>query len=76
MYEGNKEFNFWQRDSLAVKLNSREMAFQKMDYIHKNPLADHWNLATRPEDYIFSSASFYEKGKDEFGFLKDIREEF
>jgi len=74
--ESNKEFNFWQRDSLAVKLNSREMAFQKMDYIHSNPLADHWNLATRPEDYIFSSASFYEKGKDRFGFLKDIREEF
>jgi putative transposase len=47
-----------------------------MGYIHSNPLADHWNLATRPEDYIFSSASFYEKGKDEFGFLKDIREEF
>jgi len=74
--EGNKEFNFWQRDSLAVKLTSREMAFQKMDYIHKNPLADHWNLATRPEDYLFSSASFYEKGEDRFGVLKDIREEF
>ena len=25
--ESNKEFKFWQRDSLAVKLNSREMAF-------------------------------------------------
>lgn len=76
VHEANKEFNFWQRDSLAVLLNSRKMAFQKLDYIHSNPLADHWNLVARPEEYVFSSASFYESSQDRFGFLKDIRNEF
>ena len=28
----------------------------------------HWVLISSPEDYMFSSAAFYEKGKDEFNF--------
>ena len=40
----NKKHEFWQRDSLAVHLYSREVAFQKLKYIHNNPLAEHWQL--------------------------------
>jgi REP element-mobilizing transposase RayT len=72
----NKKYEFWQRDSLAVHLYSKKVAFQKLDYLHANPLSERWNLSTRPEDYTYSSASFYEAGKEEFKFLKDIREEF
>jgi len=32
---------------------------QKMVYVHNNPCQPHWNLAERPEDYIWSSAGFY-----------------
>jgi len=74
--EANKEFNFWQRDSLAIELYTRKVAFQKLDYIHNNPLAEQWNLCTSPKDYPYSSAAFYETEIDNFGFLKDIRAEF
>jgi REP element-mobilizing transposase RayT len=72
----NKSYEFWQRDSLAVHLYSRDVAYQKMDYIHLNPLAARWQLAKEPYDYQYSSAKFYEKGVKEFSFLKDLREEF
>ncbi|MDE3182020.1 MAG: hypothetical protein KGM16_01265 [Bacteroidota bacterium] len=31
-----------------------------------------WNLCKEPHDYYYSSASFYEKEIDNFGFLKHI----
>lgn len=72
----NKRCEFWKRDSLAVHLFSKEVAFQKLDYTHFNPCTDYWKLATVPEDYFFSSAKFYETGIKNFGFLKDLRNEF
>jgi REP element-mobilizing transposase RayT len=72
----NKKYEFWKRDSLAIKLFSKENAFQKLDYIHNNPLKEHWSLVTKPEDYFYSSASFYEEGDLYFDFLKDLRAEF
>lgn len=71
-----RKHRFWQRDALAVLLRSKETAEQKIDYIHLNPLQSHWNLVIKPEDYRWSSASFYEKGIDEFGILTDYRERF
>ena len=72
----NKAFEFWKRDSLAVHLFSKEMAFQKLDYIHYNPSSEYWQLAKEPADYLFSSAKYYETGLKNFIFLKDLREEF
>ncbi len=67
---------FWQRDPLAVFINSKAMVEQKLEYIHTNPLQAHWNLVDMPEKYKWSSALFYEKGIDEFGFLTDYQEKF
>jgi putative transposase len=50
-------------------MDSREKLEQKLNYIHNNPLNARWNLAKRPEDYYWSSARFYEMGRDDFGFL-------
>lgn len=36
----------------------------KIDYIHKNPCMGKWNLATDFTLYEYSSASFYELGKE------------
>lgn len=69
----NKKFEFWQRDSLAVHLYSPEVAYQKLEYIHLNPLAEHWQLAKDPSDYFYSSASFYERDELRFPFLNDLR---
>jgi putative transposase len=73
---GNKDHEFWQRDSLAVHLYTRKVAFQKLNYIHWNPLAKHWRLAKDPCDYKYSSARYYELGEHNFSFLKDLKQEF
>ncbi len=72
----NKQYEFWQRDSLAVHLYSRHVMLQKLNYIHLNPLAIHWNLVDNPWDYYYSSARYYEMNEKNFDFLKDVREEF
>jgi putative transposase len=71
----NKQYEFWQRDSLGVHLFTREVALQKLDYIHNNPLADHWNLVDDPCDYKYSSARYYERNECNFTYLKDLMAE-
>ena len=70
----NKEYEFWQRDSLPFELLNKETTNQKLDYIHNNPNAEHWKLCKEPADYYHSSAKFYEIGVNDFGFLKHIGE--
>lgn len=74
--DSNKEYEFWQRDSLAIHLYSREVALQKLKYIHNNPLAQHWQLAKHPCDYKYSSARYYELNEKNFSFLKDLWDVF
>jgi REP element-mobilizing transposase RayT len=70
----NKEHEFWQRDSLAIPLFTRKVALQKLNYIHKNPLAEHWRLVKNSCDYKYSSAKYYELNEKNFDFLKDLWE--
>ena len=74
--EPERQYRVWQRDPLAVWVDSREGLEKTLHYIHVNPLQEHWNLADRPEWYEWSSASFYELGKSQFDFLTDYREVF
>ena len=64
----NKKHEIWKRDSLGVEVYSREIAKQKLNYIHFNPVTGKWKLAKNDLDYYFSSAKFYETGEDEFNF--------
>ena len=72
----NKKYEFWQRDSLAIHLFTEKVAYQKLDYLHHNPCAVHWQLVKDPVDYYYSSAGFYFLGEKKFDFLKDLRLEF
>lgn len=72
----NKDFEFWQRDSLSVLLYSREVISQKLTYIHNNPVKEKWNLSLTPELYRFSSAAFYLSGHDEFKIITHIAEDW
>ncbi len=72
----NKAFQFWERDPLAIKLTDLETAYQKLDYIHSNPLLKDWFTLNDPAKYRFSSCGFYENGTSEFHFLKHLGEEF
>lgn len=74
--ESERNHRIWQRDALAINMDSLKKVEQKIDYIHNNPLQQHWNLSTTPEDYYYSSASFYKNGVDNFGFLSHYGEEF
>ena len=48
----------------------------KLDYIHMNPLQEHWNLVSAPEDWLYSSALFYELAKQPAVIITDYREFF
>ncbi len=72
----NKQYEFWQPNSLAIPLFTKKVAIQKLKYIHRNPLAGRWKLVKDPCDYRYSSASFYELNEKIFPFLKDLYDEF
>jgi REP element-mobilizing transposase RayT len=44
-------------DSLIIQ--SRKLFLEKLNYIHKNPCQEKWQLADCPENYKYSSASNY-----------------
>ncbi|MEX2336532.1 MAG: transposase [Fulvivirga sp.] len=63
----DRAYNFWQRKPLSVDLFSKRVFFQKLDYIHNNPVRA--GLCEFPEHYTYSSAGFYIKGDLKFPFL-------
>jgi putative transposase len=67
--EVTRKQRYWKRDPLAIRILSREMAQQKFEYIHNNPLQEHWNLAKEPEQYYYSSAFDYSNNFSRFEFL-------
>ena len=71
--DGERNFRLWQRDPLAILMDTPDKLEQKIDYIHLNPLQERWQLCEKPEDYEWSSATFYETGVDNYGFLTDYR---
>ncbi len=70
----DRKYQFWERNALSVDLFSEPVFLQKLAYIHNNPIRKKRRLAELPEDYYWSSASFYEYGHDRFGFLSHYRE--
>ena len=57
---------------MAIHLYTESVTQQKLDYIHNNPLAEHWKLSKDIFQYEYSSASFYENNKTKFCFLKNV----
>ena len=58
----------------AKQCYSEEFIFQKLNYIHHNPVSKKWNLVTDFTDYEHSSASFYEKGIKKYGHMVHIND--
>ena len=65
----DRKYQVWKRNSMSIDLIHEWFFKQKFDYLHENPCQPHWQLTELPQDYKYSSARFYEEGKDEFGFL-------
>jgi REP element-mobilizing transposase RayT len=55
-------------DSLLIW--SQKFYLEKLNYIHNNPCSSRWKLTENPEDYIYSSASYY--SKDEGSYKVDV----
>jgi len=72
-YEDRK-YNLWKQEPLSTELYSPNVIFQKLNYIHNNPVQGKWMLAESPIDYKYSSAKFYETGIDDFNLLNHIGE--
>ncbi len=64
-----RDHQFWKRNALPIWLYDRKIMEQKLNYIHNNPLQAHWDLVKYPNDYQYSSCSFYEQGDNRFDWL-------
>jgi REP element-mobilizing transposase RayT len=63
----DRAFQIWKRNPLSIELSSQNVFLQKLEYIHDNPVKA--GLCLYPEEYHYSSASFYETGVDHFKML-------
>lgn len=74
--DGKQVFRIWQERFDDVWIGNKKLLETKLAYIHTNPLQEHWELVNSPEEYIFSSASFYEGQPENLVVLTDYREFF
>ena len=66
----DRKHQIWERNPLSVDIWSRKVFFQKLHYMHLNPVRA--GICRWPEQYYWSSARFYHTGKDSFGWLTHI----
>ncbi len=52
-----KEFQLWQQDSHPIKLTTPEITWQKLNYVHNNPVLAGFTYL--PESYLYCSARDY-----------------
>ncbi|MEJ7627226.1 MAG: transposase [Ferruginibacter sp.] len=63
----DRKYQIWKRESLSVELDNPIRFKIKMDYIHYNPVVA--GFCKYPEEYYYSSAKFYQDGKDPFNIV-------
>lgn len=63
----NRQYRIRLPKSLSVELWTKEVFLQKLKYIHDNPVKA--GLCKLPEEYKYSSTSFYEIGIKNWNFL-------
>ncbi len=60
--KSHKTFKFWQAGNHAIEVYSPEFTWDKVNYIHSNPVEE--GLVNCPEDWLYSSARNY-SGEEE-----------
>jgi REP element-mobilizing transposase RayT len=68
----DRRYQFWERNALSVEIFSERVLKQKLKYLHENPVRA--GLCRFPDQYRYSSASFYRTGSDNWGFLTHYRD--
>lgn len=57
----DQDYQLWQSDNHPVLLASPKFIYQKLNYIHNNPVEA--GIVVEPAHYIYSSAAYYENGE-------------
>jgi putative transposase len=70
----DREYQIWKHRPLSIDLYSDAVIEQKLDYIHNNPIHEKWKLVEKPEEYKYSSASFYLTDLPAWDFLSHYKE--
>ncbi|HMG68998.1 MAG TPA: hypothetical protein VK588_14975 [Chitinophagaceae bacterium] len=70
----DRNLQVWKRNSMSIDLYSEKFILQKLNYIHRNPCHPKWELATNPNDYLYSSATFYYNRENNFEILEHYAE--
>jgi putative transposase len=65
----DRNYRVWERNPLSIELWSRPVFIEKLNYIHNNPVKHPWQLCQFPEEYKYSSAAYYESGREDYRFL-------
>jgi putative transposase len=55
------QYQVWQKRFDCYVVTDPEIMLGKLEYIHSNPIREHWRLCKEPEDYPYSSAAYYYK---------------
>jgi REP element-mobilizing transposase RayT len=58
----------------ATECYNEKVIYQKLHYMHHNPVSKKWNLVKDFTDYKHSSASFYEKGIKHYSKLVHVND--
>ena len=56
-HKRNSEFQIWTHENHAIELFSPDFTYQKLNYIHFNPVRA--GIVLNSEDYLYSSARNY-----------------
>ena len=59
----------WERRSRWIPVAGSRIFYQKLRYIHNNPVQKHWRLVEFPEEYHWSSCKSYLQLESMFDFL-------
>ena len=63
----DRKYQVWERNSLGIPIWTSKVMWQKIDYIHSNPVKV--GLCKNPKEYKYSSADFYRNGIKRWDFL-------
>ena len=56
-HKRNEKFQIWTHENHAIEIYSNAFFFEKINYIHQNPVRAGW--VKNAEEYLYSSARFY-----------------
>ena len=62
-------YHIWERRAKWIEIENTLIMEQKIEYVHNNPIQEKWQLSTLPENYTWSSASYYLLNDDRYSFL-------